>query len=89
MAAVGGADGDALDLGIAQDLVIVGGDDAAAVLVAQLFGPLGNQVAEVLDFRQVGRRLIGRQMRGTSDVTAADDGNLDLAHLFTFLLFFW
>ena len=68
--------------------MIVGGDDAAAVLVAQLFGTLGNQIAEVLDFRQIGSRLVSRQMRGAGDVTAADDSNLDLAQLFTFLLFF-
>ena len=87
MDGVGRADGDRLDLGIVQDLVIIIHGFAAAVFFHGGVGAFGDDVAEPLDLH-VGVFHVRRDVGAVGDGAAADDGNFQFAHgAFSFIPF--
>ena len=76
---VGCANGNRFDLGIVQNVVIIHDGSAAAVLFNGSLCLFGDDVAEILDLH-LGIVHVSGNMCAVCDRTAADHGNLDLAH---------
>ena len=79
MHVVGYADGHGLDFGIVEEIVVIGYRGAAAIFLHSRFGPLGNDVAEILDLRLLIVH-VGGNVRCVRNRAAADDGNFHFFH---------
>ena len=77
---VGGADRHALQLRVVQYIVIIGERGSASILFAKLLSALGDNIHKVLYLGQISVGLIAGQMGAAGDLTAANDGDLDLLH---------
>ena len=72
-----GADRHGVQLGIVEEVVIIGDRLTAAVFLDGSLGTLGNNIAEILYLR-VRILHISRDMSGIGYITAADNGNFEL-----------
>ena len=72
-----GADRHGVQLGVVEEVVIIGDRLAAAVFLDGSLGTLGNYIAEILDLR-VRILHICRDMSGIGYITATDNGNFEL-----------